>query len=289
MAQNLREVQNLREIAEQAAKLCAEDLRKAFRGEMVVEEKRDQHDLVSEYDSACETKIVEFLKQADPDARIVGEEHGEQDGAGPVTWHIDPIDGTSNFVQGLAFFCTSIGAEINGKLVAGAVYDPMADNLFSADEDAAYLNGEQLKTPPTLPPGQATLITGYPTAKDLQLDGEASWVDLKKWIRNFSSVRRTGSGALSICHVAAGWTDAAFGTSVSSWDVSAAILILESAGGSYRPLFYPHEGKDMRAATDAPHYAPGYVAVGPGGDYPSLNEAAIRLVNQRLSMHALAL
>lgn len=278
---------HLRAIAEQAVMLCAADLREAFRSRMDVTAKRDRHDLVTEYDGACERKIVEFLGEADPGARILGEEAGMSGGDGPRLWHVDPIDGTSNFVQGLAFFCTSVGVEEDGELVAGAVYDPMADNLFSADLNGAYLNGGVLRTPPAEPAGVATLITGYPTARDLEVDGADAMADLESWIEAFSSVRRTGSGALSLCHVAAGWTDSAYGSSVHSWDVAAAILILRQAGSTYAALHYPSAAAEAAelagySAENAPdHYAPGYVAYGPGGDYPSLHASAKRLKERR--------
>ncbi|VEI13502.1 inositol monophosphatase family protein [Trueperella bialowiezensis] len=269
---------DLRTIAEQAATLCGDDLRAAFRSDMDVSAKHDRHDLVTEYDGACERRIVAYLEQADPEARILGEEAGFSGGNGERLWHIDPIDGTSNFVQGLAFFCTSVGVEENGQLVAGAVYDPMANNLFSADLTGAYLNGAELRTPPALPTDAATVITGYPTARDLEIDGPQAIDELHSWIKAFSSVRRTGSGALSLCHVAAGWTDSAFGSSIHSWDVAAAILILRQAGGTYTPLRYPIDGVEPEAGD---HYAPGYVATGPGGHYPALNTSAEHLVAWR--------
>lgn len=265
----------LREIAEGAARSVGNYLRTAFRSAMDVDEKRDQHDLVTEHDRACEVMISDYIRKHNPSAILVGEEAGRIDAEGPATWYIDPIDGTSNFVQGLAFFCCSIGVDVGGDIVAGAVYDPMSDMMFSADSDHAYLNGTVLVTEPALPAGAATLITGYPTAKDLVIDGrDFALTVFHSFVTDFSSVRRTGSGALSLCHVAAGWTDSAFGSSVSAWDVSAAMHIIRQAGGTYRALrFSDADGHD--------HLAPGYIAYGPGADYPALEKASRDLVKHR--------
>ena len=89
-----------------------------------------------------------------------GEEDGLQGGDSTVTWFIDPIDGTSNFARGLAFFCISAGVEVDGTIVAGAVYNPFSEELFTADDAGAYLNGKLLRTPTAQPQDSATLLTG---------------------------------------------------------------------------------------------------------------------------------
>ena len=210
------------------------------------------------------------------DWRIVGEEAGIRGGDSPVRWYVDPIDGTSNFAQGMAFFCVALGVEVAGELVAGAIYDPMADNMFSADDVSSYLNGAPLLTPQTQPAGAATMITGYPTANDLAADGPEALTDFGGLVESFSSVRRTGSGALTLAHVAAGWTDAAFGGSVNPWDVAGGALIVRKAGGSYRPLWF---GADAAGRPD--HLAPGFVAGGPGADYLALEKFVERVSSRR--------
>ncbi|MCW4466547.1 inositol monophosphatase [Glutamicibacter sp. MNS18] len=266
----------LRAVAEQAALLAGDYLRTVFRSRMEIDYKRDRHDLVTVHDRAAEDLIVPFLLNHDPRWCIVGEESGIRGGDSAVTWYVDPIDGTSNFAQGLAFFCVSLGVEINGQLAAGVVYDPMADRLFSADDAGAWLDGQPLRTGATQPDGAATMITGYPTANDLACDGQQALADLGLLIDSFSSLRRTGSGALTLAHVAAGWTDCALGGSVNPWDVAAGALIVRRAGGSYRPLWL---GED---AADRPdHHAPGFVAEGPGAHYPALDQFARNLERRR--------
>ena len=162
-----------------------EYLRGVFRKPFEVEEKVDHTDLVTEHDRASERMIVAALRERDPSYGFLGEEFGAQPGEGPVTWHLDPIDGTSNFVQGHAFFCVSIAAEVEGRVVAGAVYDPMADNMFSADLERAYLNSEVLVTPQAKQPPQATIILSYPGARDLRMEAPSRWgTSKRRWKRS---------------------------------------------------------------------------------------------------------
>jgi len=278
-------ITELRDVAIEAAKTAGTYLATVFRQPMEIQLKTSAHDQVTAHDRAAEDLIRDVIAQRCPGSTVVGEEAGalaagqtpETPEISNVVWHVDPIDGTSNFAQGLAFFCTSVAVEINGEIRAGAIYDPMAELLFSADDDAAYLNGTVLVTPPALPASMATLITGYPTAADIAAEGQAATQRFHTWVQSFSSVRRTGSGALSILHVAAGWTDASLGTGVSTWDVAAAMLILQRAGGQYRPLHY--SGPETAVLAD--HYAPGYLALGPGADYPVLHTAAEELEQAR--------
>lgn len=268
--------ERLREVAEAAARIAGEYLRGAFRGTMTVDYKRDRHDLVTEHDRAAEDLIVAHLLNESPHWRIVGEEAGIRGGVSSVTWYVDPIDGTSNFAQGLAFFCVAIGVEVDGELLAGVVYDPVADRMFSADDAGAYLDGRVLVTPAAQPPGAATMITGYPTAADLVIERIDALADFGELVTSFSTVRRTGSGALTLAHVAAGWTDAAFGGSVNPWDVAGAALVVRRAGGSYRPLWF---GVEANGRPD--HLAPGFVAAGPGADYPALDAFVERVARRR--------
>lgn len=259
----------LMDIARTAALQVGPSLRAAFRSNMAVDYKTDLHDIVTIYDKQSELAIRDHILSAEPDSTLLGEEGGST-GAGRVHWYVDPIDGTSNFARGLAFWCVSIGAVVDGEIVAGVVYDPIAEQLFSADLGGVWLNGEPLRSRAVPEEARATLITGYPVARDFRLDGKvAALSHFGDLADTFSTLRRPGSAALTLAHVAAGWCDAAAGFGVNPWDVTAAILILRNAGGSYRPLSL---GK---VADDAPaHLCPGYVAIGAGGDYPTLNRVA---------------
>lgn len=260
---------DLMAIAREAALLVREPLLAAFRSGMEVAYKVDLHDLVTVHDKQTEVTLRDFLFTRVPASTFMGEEGGST-GSGPVHWYVDPIDGTSNFARGMAFWCVSIGAVIDDEIVAGVVFDPVTGNLFSADLSGAWLNGEPLQSAAIAEEARATLITGYPVIRDFRFDGRE--VALERFgvlAETFSTLRRPGSAALSLCHVAAGWSDAALGFGVNSWDVTAGILILRQAGGRYRPLTL---GK---VASDAADFScPGYVATGAGADYPTLDTIA---------------
>ena len=259
----------LRIVAEEAARKVRAPLLAAFRSVMDVDYKVDLHDLVTVHDKQSEQTIRDLIFERVPDSTFMGEEGGSV-GDGPVCWYVDPIDGTSNFARGIAFWCVSIGAVIDGEIVAGVVYDPVADNMFAADTSGVWLNGAPLRSSAIAEEARATLITGYPVARDFRLDGKAEALEhFGLLAETFSTLRRPGSAALSLAHVAAGWTDAAAGFGVNPWDVTAGVLIVRQAGGTYRALTL---GK---VAPDAPDFfCPGYVATGEGANYPTLDGVA---------------
>lgn len=265
-------------IAQQAARSVGPMLKAAFRKQMKVDHKVDLHDPVTIYDRRAEETIRKFLEQAVPGSAVIGEEDGGKLATSDqLQWYVDPIDGTSNFASGISFWCTSIGAVVNGQIIAGAIYDPVGDQMFWADEAGAWLNGEPLLANSIADEARATLITGYPVVRDFKLDGREIALDrFGDLAAAFSTLRRPGSAALSICHIAAGWADAAAGFGVNAWDVSAAILILRKAGGVYRPF------RLGRQSFDAPDYGcPGYVATGPNVTYPTLEAVCAQIEAQR--------
>jgi myo-inositol-1(or 4)-monophosphatase len=225
--------QELSATAAEAARLVADDLRAAFRGSIAVEFKRDQHDPVTVHDRKAEEAISGLLTARVPDSSIVGEEDGAVDGSGDVTWYIDPIDGTANFAHGLAFWCTSIGAVVDGRIVAGAILDPMAGHLFTADLSGAYLDGSRLRSTGVRDEAEAMLLTSYPSARDIEADGAAGLASYGELVTAYGTVRRPGSAALSLAHIAAGWVDATVGFSVSAWDICAGQLLARQAGATY--------------------------------------------------------
>ncbi len=250
----------LAEIARGAALAVRMPLLEAFRSEMAVDYKADLHDIVTVHDRRAEAIIRAHILEHEPNSAIMGEEGG-QTGDGEFQWYVDPIDGTANFARGIAFWCVSVAVVREGAVLAGAVYDPVADLMFSADLESAELNGNSLASRAADNEKHATLITGYPVARDFRLDGrEAALGNFGILAETFSTLRRPGSAALSIAHVAAGWADAAAGFGVNAWDVAAATLILKNAGGRYEPLTL---GK---VADNAPDFmCPGYIATGRGG------------------------
>ncbi|MGN9840266.1 inositol monophosphatase family protein [Nonomuraea sp. H19] len=226
------DVTELLDTAAEAARAVGPRLRKAFRSRPEVATKRDFHDPVTEHDRAAEETIRSVITARVPDSAIVGEEGGST-GSGDVTWYVDPIDGTANFAAGLPFFCVSIAAAVRGELVAGVVYDPVRDDEFTATTEGAWCNGTPIRSAGAATDREAMLLTSYPSPLDLETDGEVALRRYGRILELFSTVRRPGSAALNLAHVAAGWSDAAFGTWSNPWDVAAGALLVRQAGGVY--------------------------------------------------------
>eukprot|EP01104_Vermistella_antarctica_P018510 TRINITY_DN6888_c0_g1_i1.p1 TRINITY_DN6888_c0_g1~~TRINITY_DN6888_c0_g1_i1.p1 ORF type:complete len:319 (+),score=62.23 TRINITY_DN6888_c0_g1_i1:88-957(+) len=197
-------------------------------------------DLVTETDKACEALVFKRLQEKYPDHLFVGEESvaagtvKETLGDGP-TWLVDPVDGTTNFVHGFPFTCISIAFVNKKQVMAGVVYGPILDEMFTAVRGGgAFVNGEAIHTSDTSSLGQALIATGFPTDRcDENLDY------ILANLRGFLSggvrgIRRIGSAALDMCSVACGRMDAYFELHVHGWDVAAGSLIVEEAGGVVR-------------------------------------------------------
>ncbi|KAB8185165.1 inositol monophosphatase [Nonomuraea phyllanthi] len=232
---DVNDSRELAAIAAEAAGAVGDRLRGAFRSRPEVRTKRDFHDPVTEHDKAAEEEIREVLDRRSPGSVVVGEEGGTR-GSGDVSWYVDPIDGTANFAAGLPFFCTSIAAAVDGEVVAGVVYDPVRDDRFIAWLGGAECNGEPLRSTGARTDREAMLLSSYPTPRDLAAEGDQALHRYARMVNAFASTRRPGSAALKLAHVAAGWSDVAYGTYVSAWDVAAGSLLVTRAGGVYIPL-----------------------------------------------------
>jgi len=256
------ESRRLRSTATAAALSVRDQLIAAFRTTMQLDFKRDVHDIVTVHDKASERQIVSMILDAVPDSTIIGEEGGRS-GSGRVSWYIDPIDGTSNFARGIALWCVSIAAVVDGRVVAGVVFNPISGDLFSADLTGSWLGDRRLDTRAAGDELSATIVSSFPNSRDLQRFDNAALDAQGTLLVGFQAVRNFGSAALCLTHVAAGWADATMGFSTSPWDVAAGILILEQSGGTY--LGY------SRGVIDSPSFlAPDFVAVGGGAHYPTL-------------------
>ncbi|MBT1665794.1 inositol monophosphatase family protein [Curtobacterium flaccumfaciens] len=278
--------QTLRAIAEEAARTVAPDLLAVFRAPMTISTKRDAHDVVTLHDRAAEEAITAVLTAAVPGSVVLGEEGGTTGGTGStgaaggidtagdngdtgsaadpaVRWIVDPIDGTANFARGLAYWCISIAAEVDGEVVAGVVFDPVADHVFAADDDGAWLDGAPMHSS-SGPDDAATVLTSFPVQQDLDLLGEAAAFDLLRDLTlRYRHHHSLGSGALNLVHVAAGWSDVTMGFATHPWDVAAGALVLDRAGGWFR-------GFRGGEAVDRAHLADDYVAAGAGGSHAEL-------------------
>lgn len=209
-------------------------------------------DLVTEADVASQRCIERILLSAFPDHYFLGEEsqgktpaYGNAPFAGrmlkesqcgtgapsglPYTWIVDPLDGTTNFVHGVPFFCTSIGLARGNELLCAVIYNPIADELFAAEKgQGAYLNGRRLRTSNVIRPADALTSVSFPTQTTPDCP---DYVAFMRCATVCQSMRRTGSTALNLAYVAAGRFDCNVCQCAHPWDVAAGILLILEAGG----------------------------------------------------------
>lgn len=192
-------------------------------------------DFQTEADLQVEKQIVGALRSAFPDHGISGEEQvGNVDlGSGAPRFLIDPIDGTTNFAWGLPHFGIVISLEKAGEIVAGVVYDPMQDELFSAQKGTgAFLNGRPIQASMEADPVNTVIGAGLPIpGQVVSVDEETYHRAIRRLMATTSGVRRLGSAALSIAYVACGRLDGFFEDGLSALDYGASVLALREAGG----------------------------------------------------------
>ncbi len=199
-------------------------------GSGVPVEYKGEIDLVTEVDRACELAIVELLRSRYPGHDIVTEETDLARTGSRHVWFIDPLDGTTNFAHSYPMFCVSVALAIEGELVAGAVYDPVRDELFTGEKGAgSHLNGRRLSVSTASELIRSLLITGFPYDLHERL---AERLRLFNRVMGLArAVRRDGSAALDLCYVAAGRADGCWEAILKPWDMHAGRLILTEAGG----------------------------------------------------------
>jgi myo-inositol-1(or 4)-monophosphatase len=225
----LRLVEVARSVGRDAAALLAT----GYRQRPVATEKSGHTDLVTEFDIRCEALIRERLALQTPGVAIVGEEQGgTPDG---LTWHCDPIDGTTNFVHGHPFFCVSIGAADETGPIAGAVFAPaLGLEWWGGRGLGAYRNGEPCRVSDTESLRRAMLATGFPPDRSDASDNNIAAFTRMKPVAQ--SIRRCGSAVLDCCFVADGTYDAYWERSLHSWDLMAGCAIALAAGARLTSL-----------------------------------------------------
>ena len=213
---------------EQLARGAGAILREGYNKEHQIQYK-GVIDLVTEIDHASEFFLIHEIQTRFPDSHIVAEESGETKGANEGIWYIDPLDGTVNYAHHIPAFCVSIAYAVGGIVKLGAVYDPLRDEMFSAERGkGASLNGKAIHASNTTELQKSLLVTGFPydtwnTKKD-------NFRNFEKLAKMTQGVRRLGSAALDGCYVAAGRFDAFWELTLKPWDIAAAGLIAEEAG-----------------------------------------------------------
>jgi myo-inositol-1(or 4)-monophosphatase len=189
-----------------------------------------RNDWVSAADRESEAAIFEVIRAHRPDDLCLGEESGMSEGSGPRTWIVDPLDGTSNYLQHFPFWSISIALRREKEMIAGLVYEPLRDIFYTAERGAgAFRNEERVRISdqPTLE--GAFLATGFPFRAQEYVE---SYVRIfEDVIRTAKGVRRAGSAALDLAYTAAGIFDGFFEMHLSPWDVAAGALLVTEAGG----------------------------------------------------------
>jgi myo-inositol-1(or 4)-monophosphatase len=219
----------LRIIAEQLAR-AAGDMALAGRrsGDVTATTKSSPTDMVTQYDKASEDMITAGLRELRPDDGIVGEEGASRDGTSGITWHIDPIDGTSNFYFDIPMWAVSIGAVDESGPIAGAVYVPALGDMFTAARgEGATLNGGRIAVRENSLLSDALVCTGFSyhvSEREVHAQRVATMVG------QIRDIRRFGAAAIDLCFVACGRLDAYFEEHLNSWDLIAGQVIATEAG-----------------------------------------------------------
>ena len=186
-------------------------------------------DLVTEADRTSERHIVERLRARFPDHDIVAEEGGGRETGSEYRWYIDPLDGTTNFAHHFPVFCVSIGLEKAGEMIAGVVFDPTRNEMFTAEHGGgAFLNNKRIHVSKVNRLLESLTATGFPSTKRKQ----SSNIHFYHQVTMAShGVRRPGAAALDLCSVAAGRLEGFWEFRLSPWDTAAGKLMVEEAGG----------------------------------------------------------
>ncbi len=226
-------MQEYAKVCEQAAKAGGEVLRR-MQGKIKAREKAPA-DLVTEADLISQETIRQLVLDAYPSHGFLGEESlpdsDESLAKDPeFVWIVDPLDGTTNYVHGLDYFCVSVALQHNAEIVVGTVYDPIREECFTAIlHQGSYCNGRPIRCSDVQSLGDALVAASLPPRVEPNSDEVTRFLNV---LYRCQALRRLGSAALNCCHVAAGRLDGYWATSVKKWDVAAGLLIIQEAGGT---------------------------------------------------------
>lgn len=232
-------LKKITEIVKKAGKIVLS----AHNQENTITAKEGKKNFVTKYDVAVQEFLFKELGKAFSDAQFIGEE-GENDfSTDGLRFIIDPIDGTTNFMQDYRCSCISVALCNGNDVVAGVVYNPYTDELFSAEKGkGAYLNGDRIS------------VSERPLSDGLALFGTSPYhpentdetFSLLRKVFDFSrDIRRSGSAAYDICMIACGRCEVFFEKSLQPWDIAAGTLILKEAGG----IALNYQGRDINFST----------------------------------------
>jgi myo-inositol-1(or 4)-monophosphatase len=194
--------------------------------------KKGVRDLVTDADLASQDAIRRIITTRFPEHAFVGEEQGTESiapSANQLTWIVDPLDGTTNYVHGYPNFAVSVAIARGNDVQAGVIYDPLRDQCFAAAAGkGAWCNGVILKTSEVSAVAEALVAVSLPA--HVHRDS-ADLLDFIEAAQVSQAVRRSGSAALNLAHVASGALDAFWASQIHAWDVAAGALLVREAGG----------------------------------------------------------
>ena len=202
-----------------------------YRAGPEVRFKRTDVDLVTQTDLDSEALIARRLAQHFPDHGLIAEEGTDRGGPeSTALWIVDPLDGTVNFAHGFPFVAVSLGLLVQGRPAVGVVYDPLRDETFAAAAGrGSSKNGQRVRVSEVDRLSTAFLATGFPYDRRTAVDNNVERLD--HFLRRSHGVRRAGSAALDVCYVACGRLDGFWEKGLHPWDIAAASLVLQEAGG----------------------------------------------------------
>jgi myo-inositol-1(or 4)-monophosphatase len=210
-------------------------LRHAGDADLRVAYKDTRANLVTVADIESQRAVTEVIAAAFPDHSVIGEEGTVGDVQATHAWYVDPLDGTTNYAHGLPFFCVSVALRTGGPgpagtTVAGAVYDPLHDDMYSAARhQGAFKNGSSLRVSAATRLDRSLVVAQAQSVDDGEIRAYAALVD--RLMRVAGGVRSLGSPALALCAIAAGRLEAYCEYAMDAWDILAGQLILQEAGG----------------------------------------------------------
>ncbi|MGH8540986.1 MAG: inositol monophosphatase family protein [Stenotrophobium sp.] len=222
-------------IAVSAARSAGNQIMRSLdRVDQLVIERKSRNDFVTQVDRNAEHEIISIIHKAYPQHAILGEEGGAQ-GDGDVTWIIDPLDGTTNFLHRLPHFAVSIGIQVKGRLEHGVIYAPCTQDLYCASRgEGATLNNRRIRVSTCKEINEALVGTGVPL-REANLDAYLPM--LRNVAAQTAGVRRAGAASLDLAYVAAGRLDAFWELGLKPWDMAAGIVLVQEAGGMVSELY----------------------------------------------------
>lgn len=192
-------------------------------------ERKNANDFVSVIDKSAERAIIDTLAAKYPGHAFKAEESGEA-GTSRYTWVIDPLDGTTNFLQGIPYYCVSIALQIDDTIAVGVIYDPTSGRLFTATRGhGAFLDGVRIHVSGRPGLNEAVVGTGIPFRDWSYLDDYLA--SLRVIMQRCAGIRRPGAAALDLASVSAGWIDGHWEKGLNAWDMAAGGLLIQEAGG----------------------------------------------------------